>query len=70
MYINSSSDILISCGGGELMCETLEYVDFDKIKNSPPKWYLGYSDNTNFTFYRQYLTIQHLFMVCVQVHLA
>ena len=40
MYINSSSDILISCGGGELMCETLEYVDFDKIKNSPPKWYL------------------------------
>ena len=53
MYINSSSDILISCGGGELMCETLEYVDFDKIKNSPPKWYLGYSDNTNFTFYRQ-----------------
>ena len=24
MYINSSSDILISCGGGELMCETLE----------------------------------------------
>ncbi len=50
MYINSSSDILISCGGGELMCETLEYVDFDKIKNSPPKWYLGYSDNTNFTF--------------------
>ena len=42
MYINSSSDILISCGGGELIL----------------------------LFYRQYLMIQHLFMVCVQVHLA
>ena len=66
MYINSSSDILISCGGGELMCETLEYVDFDKIKNSPPKWYLGYSDNTNFTFLQTILndTASHLWCVC------
>lgn len=32
------------------MCEILDYVDFEKIKRADPKWYLGYSDNTNFTF--------------------
>ena len=50
MYCDSDADILISCGGGELMCEILEYVDFKRIAQSEPKWYMGYSDNTNFTF--------------------
>lgn len=45
-----STEALFSCGGGELMCEILDYVDFDGIKNSKPIWYLGYSDNTNLTF--------------------
>lgn len=49
-YCSNSNDMLISCGGGELMCETLDYVDFDAVKNATPKWYMGYSDNTNFTF--------------------
>lgn len=49
-YLDGESDILISCGGGELMCETISRVDFDKIKDADPKWYMGYSDNTNFTF--------------------
>lgn len=49
-YCDKDSDILISCGGGELMCEILDYVDFERIKKADPKWYLGYSDNTNFTF--------------------
>ncbi len=44
------ADILISCGGGELMCETLDHVDFDAIRQAPPKWFMGYSDNTNLTF--------------------
>lgn len=43
-------DCLISCGGGELMCEILPYLDFAKIKSAEPKWYMGYSDNTNFTY--------------------
>ena len=38
------------CGGGELMCEDLDYVDFEKIRKAPAKWYLGYSDNTHFTY--------------------
>ena len=50
MYESNVNDVLISCGGGELMCEILPYVDFDRIKAAKPKWYLGYSDNTNFTF--------------------
>lgn len=32
------------------MCEILDYVDFEKIKMNRPKWFMGYSDNTNLTF--------------------
>ena len=49
-YLRPKNDVLISCGGGELMCEILEYVDFRAITNAEPKWYMGYSDNTNMTF--------------------
>ena len=49
-YCNDNNDVIISCGGGELMCEILDYMDFEKIKSASPKWYMGYSDNTNFTF--------------------
>lgn len=49
-YISNKNDILFSCGGGELMCEILDYVDFEKLAAASPKWYVGYSDNTNFTF--------------------
>lgn len=49
-YVNNKSDVIISCGGGELMCEVVNHIDFDAIAKSEPKWYMGYSDNTNFTF--------------------
>lgn len=49
-YCSRENDVLISCGGGELMCEILEYMDFEKIRQAEPKWYMGYSDNTNMTF--------------------
>lgn len=49
-YVSSESDVIISCGGGELMCEVVPYIDFDRIRVAEPKWYMGYSDNTNFTF--------------------
>ena len=49
-YCSENNDALMSCGGGELMCETLDYVDFEKIMQAKPKWYMGFSDNTNFTF--------------------
>lgn len=49
-YLAEDNKCLISCGGGELMCETIDYLDFEKIKAGKPKWYMGYSDNTNMTF--------------------
>lgn len=49
-YLKESNDCLISCGGGELMCEILDDVDFEKIAGAPPKWYMGFSDNTNMTY--------------------
>lgn len=49
-FTNDKSDVIISCGGGELMCEILPFVDFDAIASSDPKWFMGYSDNTNLTF--------------------
>lgn len=50
MYLDQESDVLISCGGGELMCEILDHVDFEAIKKAEPKWFMGYSDNTNMTY--------------------
>lgn len=49
-YCSADNDTLISCGGGEMMCETMNCVDFEAIKKAEPKWYMGYSDNTNMTF--------------------
>lgn len=49
-YCGEDCDAIISCGGGELMCEILDFVDFEKVRNAKPKWYMGFSDNTNFTF--------------------
>ena len=46
-FCNDTSDVIISCGGGETMCEDLPFVDFEKIASSKPKWFMGYSDNTN-----------------------
>lgn len=49
-FQNNLSDVIISCGGGETMCEDLPFIDFAGIKEAKPKWYMGYSDNTNLTF--------------------
>lgn len=49
-FASDACDIIISCGGGETMCEDLPYIDFDWIRSKPAKWYLGFSDNTNLTF--------------------
>ena len=50
LYCSRDNDVLLVCGGGELMCETIDCVDWERVKKAPPKWYTGYSDNTNFTF--------------------
>lgn len=48
-YCGQDNDVIISCGGGELMCEILDDMDFEKIKQAKPKWFMGFSDNTNMT---------------------
>lgn len=55
-YEKNTNQVLISCGGGELMCEILDFIDFDALKNMPSKWFMGYSDNTNLTFLLTTLT--------------
>lgn len=50
MFLSGEADCLISCGGGELMCEILPFVDFEKLAQAEPRWFMGYSDNTNLTF--------------------
>lgn len=49
-YCSKENDCIISCGGGELMCEVVPHMDFARMKEAEPKWYMGFSDNTNFTF--------------------
>ena len=49
-YLDPSVDALISVGGGELMNETISCLDFGTLKKAEPKWFMGYSDNTNMIF--------------------
>jgi len=55
-FASENNDVLISCGGGELMCQDLPFVDFDMIKENPAKFFMGYSDNSNLTFLLPTLT--------------
>lgn len=67
MYENPEANVLISCGGGELMCEILEYIDFDRLMSLPPKWFAGYSDNTNLTYLLTTICdVKSLYSVCAQ----
>ena len=50
LYCGEDCEVLLSCGGGELMCEILDFVDFEALRRAKPKWFMGYSDNTNLTF--------------------
>ena len=47
---SSEAKAVISVGGGELMNEMLGELDFDALRKLPPKWFMGFSDNTNLTF--------------------
>lgn len=50
MYCDSNISLLLSVGGGEMQFETLPYIDFERIKELEPKWFNGFSDNTNYSF--------------------
>ena len=56
MYLDNEVDFIISVSGGELMCEILPYIHFDKLKKARPKYIMGFSDNTCLTFTMPLLT--------------
>ncbi len=65
-YKRDDINAIISAGGGELMNETITYVDFDELKQYRPKWYVGYSDNTNFLFPLVTITgVQGIYGPCI-----
>ena len=65
-YKRDDINAIISAGGGELMNETITYVDFDELKQYKPKWYVGYSDNTNFIFPLVTITgVQGIYGPCI-----
>lgn len=49
-FLGDEADILLSAGGGETMCEDLEHIDLPALARAVPKWFMGFSDNTNLTF--------------------
>ena len=46
----SENQLLMSVGGGFMQNEILDFINFKELKTLEPKWFLGYSDNTNLTF--------------------
>ena len=49
-YFDEDVDFIMSVAGGERMVEILPFIDFEKIKKCEPKFFMGFSDNTNLTF--------------------
>lgn len=49
-YQDANIDAIFSAGGGEMMCTVAEKINFDALNTCPAKWFIGYSDNTNFIY--------------------
>lgn len=49
-YTDEDVDAIWSVSGGQMMYEILPLLDFEELKKYPPKFFIGYSDNTNLTF--------------------
>ncbi|MEG0076862.1 S66 family peptidase [Anaerorhabdus sp.] len=46
-YLDEKIDFVWSVSGGEREIEILPYLDFEKLRKANPKWFVGFSDNTN-----------------------
>lgn len=49
-YKDNTIDVIIAMAGGELEYLTIENIDFNELKELEPKFFCGYSDNTNIAF--------------------
>lgn len=50
LWENDEVKLIIYAAGGDFLMEMLDYLDFDKLKNSTPKWTQGFSDITHLSF--------------------
>ncbi len=50
LWENEEVKLILCAAGGDFLCEMLDYLDFDKINQSKPKWIQGYSDITGLSF--------------------
>lgn len=50
LYLNDEVKAIIPARGGELLMDMLPYLDYEKIRNSTPKWILGFSDISTLLF--------------------
>lgn len=46
----SDCALILSVGGGNLLNEILDNIDFKRLRELDPKLFMGYSDNTNLSF--------------------
>lgn len=49
-YLDEDSKMVLNIAGGDFQYETLPYINYKKIKDSPARWVQGYSDTTHITF--------------------
>ncbi len=50
MWENEKVSSIICAKGGDFCCEVLDYLDFNQLRSSKPKWLQGFSDITNLGF--------------------
>ena len=50
LWENQDVKLILTATGGEFLCEMLDFLDFDRIRKSKPKWIQGYSDITGLSF--------------------
>lgn len=50
LYLNDEVKAIIPARGGELLMDMLPHLDYEKIRNSTPKWILGFSDISTLLF--------------------
>jgi len=50
LYRDERVKLIIPPWGGELLMDMLPHIDFEEIKNLPPKWVMGFSDTSTLLF--------------------
>ena len=50
LWKDNNVKAIIAADGGDFLIEMLEYLDFEKLKKLPPKWFQGFSDITTLSF--------------------